>query len=74
MFVTWLALRSDLRSGFWHELSMKGLKTLIKALSREEVERLVINHKDRLLRFSSELIFSIGFVGQSSSHNLIAKL
>jgi hypothetical protein len=37
----------------------KGLKTLIKALCHQEVGRLVITHKDRLLRFGSELIFSI---------------
>lgn len=47
----------DLGSGMNYQ--KKGLKTLIKALCHQEVGRLVITHKDRLLRFGSELIFSI---------------
>lgn len=37
----------------------KGLENLIRSLCSQEVGRLVITHKDRLLRFGSELIFSI---------------
>ncbi|MCX6129045.1 MAG: IS607 family transposase [Proteobacteria bacterium] len=47
----------DLGSGM--NYNKKGLKSLIKALCNQEVGRLVITHKDRLLRFGSELIFSI---------------
>ena len=36
-----------------------GLKTLINSIIECEVGRLVITHKDRLLRFGSELIFAI---------------
>jgi predicted site-specific integrase-resolvase len=36
-----------------------GLKSLINAIIDDEVERIVITHKDRLLRFGAELIFSI---------------
>ena len=37
----------------------KGLKKLLDALLNDKVERLVITHKDRLLRFGAELVFSI---------------
>ena len=37
----------------------KGLIRLIKLLCSNQVDRLVITHKDRLLRFGSELIFSL---------------
>jgi putative resolvase len=37
----------------------KGLIRLIKLICTYQVERLVISHKDRLLRFGSELIFSL---------------
>ena len=47
----------DLGSGM--NYNKKGLKSLIKALCNQEVGRLVLTHKDRLLRFGSELIFSI---------------
>jgi predicted site-specific integrase-resolvase len=39
--------------------SKKGLKRLIRLIVDSKVERLVITHKDRLLRFGSELIFSL---------------
>lgn len=48
---------SDLGSGI--NYNKKGLKTLIQAIIDDEVARLVITHKDRLLRFGAELIFSI---------------
>ena len=48
---------------FWGVFSMnynkKGLKKLIKAILAGSIGRLVITHKDRLLRFGAELIFSI---------------
>ena len=47
----------DLGSGL--NYSKKGLKKLIKEICFGTVERLVITHKDRLLRFGSELIFSL---------------
>ena len=37
----------------------KGLTNLINQILNNEVKRLVITHKDRLLRFGVELIFSI---------------
>ena len=37
----------------------KGLTNLINQILNNEVKRLVITHKDRLLRFGAELIFSI---------------
>jgi len=47
----------DLGSGLnYHK---KGLKKLIKLICSGAVGRLVIAHKDRLMRFGAELIFSI---------------
>lgn len=47
----------DLGSGLnYHK---KGLKKLIKAVCSGTVGRLVITHKDRLMRFGAELIFAI---------------
>ncbi len=48
---------SDLGSGL--NYSKRGLKRLIKLITDNQVERLVLTHKDRLLRFGSELIFSL---------------
>ena len=50
-------LISDLGSGINYK--KKGLKKLIQEIIDDEVGRLVITHKDRLLRFGAELIFSI---------------
>ena len=48
---------SDLGSGMnYHK---KGLKKLLEEILDNEVGRLVITHKDRLLRFGAELIFAI---------------
>lgn len=48
---------ADLGSGMnYHK---KGLKRLLDALISGEVGRLVITHKDRLLRFGAELVFAI---------------
>lgn len=47
----------DLGSGMNYQ--KKGLKRLIMDLCHQKIGRLVITHKDRLLRFGSELIFSI---------------
>jgi putative resolvase len=41
------------------ELYKKGLRVLIKRICRGEIGRLVVTHKDRLLRFGSELVFSL---------------
>ncbi len=45
----------DLGSGLNYR--KQGLKKLVKMILSGEVERLVITHKDRLLRFGAELIF-----------------
>lgn len=47
----------DLGSGLNYR--KKGLIKLIKLICTYQVERLVISHKDRLLRFGSELIFTL---------------
>jgi len=48
---------SDLGSGMnYHK---RGLKQLISEILSENISRLVLTHKDRLLRFGSELIFAI---------------
>jgi len=48
---------SDLGSGMNYQ--KKGLKRLIRLICESSVERLVLTHKDSLLRFGSELIFSL---------------
>lgn len=47
----------DLGSGLNDQ--KKGLKKLIKAICSGSVGRLIITHKDRLMRFGAELIFAI---------------
>ncbi|KJF17858.1 hypothetical protein AXFE_13550 [Acidithrix ferrooxidans] len=48
---------SDVGSGLnYHK---RGLKVLISWICSGEVGRLVLSHKDRLLRFGSELVFSL---------------
>ena len=47
----------DLGSGLNYQ--KKGLQQLIKRICSGTVGRLVLTHKDRLLRFGSELIFSL---------------
>jgi putative resolvase len=47
----------DLGSGM--NYNKKGLKRLIKLIVDAKVERLVLTHKDRLLRFGAELVFSL---------------
>lgn len=48
---------ADLGSGMnYHK---KGLKRLLNAILQDEVGRLVMTHKDRLLRFGAELVFAI---------------
>ena len=50
-------LITDLGSGM--NYYKKGLTTLISRILDDGVKRLVLTHKDRLLRFGAELIFSI---------------
>ena len=50
-------LLDDLGSGMNYQ--KRGLKKLLKAIIHGEIGRLVITHKDRLLRFGAELIFAI---------------
>lgn len=47
----------DLGSGLNYQ--KKGLKQLIKKICSKAIQRLVLTHRDRLLRFGSELIFSL---------------
>lgn len=47
----------DLGSGMnYHK---KGLRELLRRICNGEVGRLVVTHKDRLLRFGAELVFSV---------------
>ena len=48
---------ADLGSGLNYK--KKGLQQALTAIMAGKVERLVITHKDRLLRFGAELVFSI---------------
>jgi excisionase family DNA binding protein len=50
-------LISDLGSGINYK--KKGLKKLINLIIEDKIGRLVLTHKDRLLQFGAELIFSI---------------
>ncbi len=48
---------SDLGSGMNYR--KKGLRQLLSLIVSGQVERLVITHKDRLLRFGAELVFAV---------------
>lgn len=48
---------TDIGSGLNYK--KKGLLELIKLIETNQIERLVINYKDRLLRFGSEIIFEM---------------
>ena len=50
-------LISDLGSGL--NFKKRGLKKLLSLLLKGQIEKIVLTHKDRLLRFGSELIFNI---------------
>jgi putative resolvase len=39
--------------------SKRGLKRLLRLITSGEIDRLVLTHNDRLLRFGAELVFSI---------------
>ena len=47
----------DLGSGMNYR--KKGLPELLEMILRKQMRRLVITHKDRLLRFGSELVFAL---------------
>ncbi|MBA4451140.1 recombinase family protein, partial [Cylindrospermopsis raciborskii CS-506_D] len=47
----------DLGSGL--NYNKKGLQKLLKRIMQGDVGRLVLTHKDRLLRFGSELVFAM---------------
>jgi predicted site-specific integrase-resolvase len=47
----------DLGSGL--NYNKRGLRNLIQAICLSQVDRLILTHKDRLLRFGAELIFSL---------------
>ena len=42
----------------------KGLRTLLNLILEKQLSRLVLTHKDRLLRFGAELIFALCEVKQ----------
>ena len=47
----------DLGSGMnYHK---RGLKSLLERIMHGQIGRLVLTHKDRLLRFGTELVFSL---------------
>lgn len=48
---------SDLGSGM--NYNKRGLKKLLNKILNSEISRLVLTHKDRLLRFGAELVFSL---------------
>ena len=48
---------TDLGSGM--NYNNRGLQNLIESICQGDIERLVITHQDRLLRFGAEMIFSI---------------
>lgn len=50
-------LISDLGSGLNYK--KPGLKRLLKLIQEEKFTHLILNHKDRLLRFGSEMVFSL---------------
>lgn len=50
-------LISDLGSGMNYK--KKGLNKLLEAIMNNEIGRLVLTHKDRLLRFGAELVFAL---------------
>jgi putative resolvase len=52
----------DLGSGMNYQ--KKGLKNLIQLILEKRISRLVLTHKDRLLRFGAELIFALCEVKQ----------
>jgi putative resolvase len=47
----------DLGSGL--DFQKRGLKKLMQMICSGKIERLILTHKDRLLRFGSELVFSL---------------
>jgi len=48
---------SDLGSGM--NYNKRGLKKLLNLILEDKIKRLVLTHKDRLLRFGAELVFSL---------------
>ena len=52
-----IKLISDLGSGLNYKKS--GLNQLLNLILTQQISTLIINHKDRLLRFGSELIFKL---------------
>lgn len=48
---------SDLGSGM--NYNKRGLKKLLNLIMEKKIDRLILTHKDRLLRFGAELIFSL---------------
>jgi len=53
-------ITQDLGSGL--NYNKKGLKELIESICHKEIERVVINYKDRLIRFGYEIIEQLCFI------------
>ena len=51
------AIISDLGSGMNYK--KKGLNQLLELILKKQMRRIVLTHKDRLLRFGSELVFAL---------------
>ena len=54
-----MGFRACRRPWLWHELPQAGLQKLLNQIIAGDVGRIVLNHKDRLLRFGAELVFAI---------------
>ena len=52
-------LRRWEREGKVLPVHKRGLKKLLQKILNENISRLVITHKDRLLRFGAELVFAV---------------
>lgn len=50
-------MMTDLGSGM--NFNKRGLRRLLEMILRRKARRLVLTHKDRLLRFGAELVFSL---------------
>jgi putative resolvase len=52
-----VSVTKDLGSGM--NYNKRGLKQLLEQIMNGQIGRLVLTHKDRLLRFGAELVFSL---------------
>ena len=57
------SVTKDLGSGI--NYNKRGLKQIFEQIMKGQIGRLVLTHKDRLLRFGAELVFSLCAVATS---------